>query len=48
MITEDDRKLLEEIKNDSDAYERLQAKARWEKITVFAVLRDYGDPRNWG
>lgn len=47
IITEKDEKLLEEIKKDPKAFERLKAKARWEEMTLFAVLIDYGDPRNW-
>jgi len=47
MITEEDKKLMEEIKLDPEAYERLKAKAMWEQISLFAALEDYGDPRNW-
>ena len=48
MITDKDRELLEEIKKDPDAFENLKAKARWEAMTLFGVLKDYGDPRQWG
>ena len=47
IITGKDMILMEEIKQDPDAYEKLKAKARWEHITLFAVLKSYGDPRNW-
>ena len=46
-ITEKDKKLLEEIKTAPEAYEKLRAKARWEQMGLYAVLRDYGDPRKW-
>ncbi len=27
--------------------EKLRAKCQWEHMTRTAVLRDYGDPKNW-
>ena len=47
MITPEDKKLMEELKKDRDAYNKLRAKAQWEQISLFAVLKDYGDPRKW-
>ena len=47
LITKEDRALMAQIKQDTNAYKRLQAKARWEHISLFAVLKDYGDPRRW-
>ena len=46
-ITKDDEKLMEEIKKDKKAYQRLKNKAVWENTTVFAVLKEWGDPRGW-
>lgn len=46
-ITKEDERLFEEIKKDPEAYELLKGKARWEQMSLMAVLRDYGDPRNW-
>ena len=48
MITKKDKELMEKIRQNPDAYKKLKAKAQWERITIFAVLKDYGDPRNWG
>ena len=47
IITEEDKKLMEEIKQDVAAYEKLRAKARWEQMPLFAILKDYGDSRYW-
>ena len=46
-ITKEDEKLMEEIKKDKKAYQRLKNKAVWENMTVFAVLKEWGDPRGW-
>lgn len=40
--------LLEVLRDKPRAYQRLCDKARWERMTLLAVLRDYGDPRDWG
>ena len=47
MITEEDRRLMEEVKKDLNAYQRLKDKANWEHMSLFAILKDYGDPRRW-
>jgi hypothetical protein len=47
MITPKDEKLMIEIQQDKEAYEKLKAKARWEQMPLYAVLKDYGDPREW-
>lgn len=46
------RRLLKELKDlrdtaDGSAFRRLQDKARWEHMTLLAVLLDWGDPRKW-
>ena len=46
-ITKEDKKLMEEIKKDKKAFQRLKNKAVWENMTVFAVLKEWGDPRGW-
>ena len=46
-ITEADRKLMAEVKADQRAYELLQHKCRWEAMPLYAVLREWGDPRTW-
>ena len=46
-ITEVERRLYAEVQADPVAYQRLQEKARWEHMTPFAILREWGDPRKW-
>ena len=46
-ITKEDKKLMEEIKKDKKAFQRLKNKAVWENMTTFAVLKEWGDPRKW-
>ena len=46
-ICEKERAAMEAIKADSVAYERLKAKCRWEGMTLYGVLREWGDPRLW-
>lgn len=46
-VTAAERALLNEVKADPAAYQRLQDKARWEGMTLFAVLAAWGDPRRW-
>lgn len=42
------RRLLKELREaDGTAFRRLQDKARWEHMTLLAVLLDWGDPRKW-
>lgn len=47
MISEEDRKLMSEVKKDPKAYRWLLHKANWEGMTLYAVLRGYGDPRKF-
>ena len=38
--------LLNDLRNhSSSAYAQLRAKAKWEGMSLFAVLREWGDPR---
>jgi hypothetical protein len=46
-ITEKDIQLMAEIKEDPKAYDLLRAKCRWEHMTLYAVLKGWGDPREW-
>ena len=46
-ITLKDERLMEEIMHDATAYELLRNKCRWEAMGKFAVLREFGDPREW-
>ena len=46
-ITEAEKKLYAEVQADPVAYQRLRDKARWEHMTLFAILREWGDPRKW-
>lgn len=47
LITEEEKKLMEEIRKDPKALQRLKDKARWEAMSLFAVLKEWGDPRKW-
>ena len=47
FITDEDKNLMEEIKKDPDAYQQLRDKANWEQMSLYAILKDYGDPRKW-
>ena len=47
VITEEDINLMNEIKQDPKAYQRLKDKAKWEHITLYGVLKEWGDPREW-
>ena len=33
--------------NDTVAYKRIRDKAKWEHMTPFAILEQWGDPRKW-
>ena len=46
-ITDEDQRLMDEIKADPIAYDLLKAKASWEGMSLFAVLHEYSDPRTW-
>ena len=47
MITIEDKKLMAEIRANPKAYIKLIAKADWERMTLYAVLKEWGDPRKW-
>lgn len=47
IITDAQRALLKEIELDPIALARLKEKCHWESMSVFAVLEQWGDPRNW-
>ena len=47
MITMEEQKLFYEVRGDAAAYARLQAKARQEGMSLYAVLREWGDTRKW-
>ena len=46
-ITEAERALMREIAADPVAAELLTHKCRWEAMSRYAVLREWGDPREW-
>lgn len=51
-ITKFDRlyalELLQKLKLENDEnYQNLKDKANWEKISLLAVLLQWGDPRDW-
>lgn len=46
-ICEAEKRLMAEVKANPDAFERLKAKARWEGMSLSAILREWGDPRTW-
>lgn len=47
MVTKEDKKIMEEIKKDHKAYQWLKDKAVWERMSLYAVLKDYGNPRDF-
>jgi hypothetical protein len=47
MITEEDKKLMEEIVKDPKALQLLKDKCNWEHMSRYAVLEEWGDPREW-
>ena len=47
IITQEDKDLMNEIRQDPEANRRLKEKAKWEAMTLFAVLKEWGDPREW-
>ena len=46
-ITAGDRALMAEISADPLASELLGHKGRWEGMSRYAVLKEWGDPRMW-
>jgi hypothetical protein len=47
MITKEDKELMAEIVADSIALRLLKDKCVWEAMSRYAVLSEWGDPRNW-
>ena len=47
IITQEDIDLMKAVKEDSEAYQRLKDKARWESMTLYGILKEWGDPREW-
>ena len=46
-ITAAEWAIMKEINADPEAENLLSAKCRWEGMSRFAVLREWGDPRTW-
>ena len=46
-VTAAERTLLHTVRADPVAFGLLQMKARGERRSLYAVLRDFGDPRGW-
>jgi hypothetical protein len=46
-ITMLDKQLMLEIIEDPVALELLKDKCRWEAMSRYAVLKEWGDPREW-
>jgi hypothetical protein len=47
IISKEMDDLMREVRKDKRAFKKLQAKAQWEHISLFAVLKSWGDPRKW-
>ena len=47
MISKEDRELMDEVTKDPIALELLKNKCRWEAMSRYAVLKEWGDPRKW-
>ena len=46
-ITILDKQLMAEIIENPIAFRLLKDKSRWEGMTLYAVLQEWGDPREW-
>jgi hypothetical protein len=46
-ITDRQRAIMAAVRADPAAYERLRDKCRWEGMGQYAVLAEWGDPREW-
>lgn len=46
-ITPEEKALYAEVRANPRAFALLQAKCRWEHMTLYGVLREWGDPRTW-
>lgn len=42
-----DIELMGEIKDDPLALRLLKDKCKWEQMGMYAVLQEWGDPREW-
>lgn len=47
VVTQETLDLLAEIRKDEKAWQRLRDKAQWERMSLTAILREWGDPRKW-
>lgn len=47
FITKEVRDLREAIRHDPVLDERLLDKCRWENMSVWQVLEEWGDPKDW-
>lgn len=47
LITDKEKKLFEEISKDEKAFALLRDKAEWEGMSLYGVLYEWGDPREW-
>jgi len=48
LVSQQTLTILQEVKKDSEAWERLQSKCQWEHMSLTAVIKEWGDPRTWG
>jgi hypothetical protein len=46
-VTEKEIALWKEIRSDPVVKELIGEKCRWEHLSCYAVLREWGDPRKW-
>lgn len=47
VITDKERALMREVSADPIAASLLTHKCRWEGMSRYAVLKEWGDPRKW-
>lgn len=48
-VSEETVRIEREIREaGGEAEQRLRDKCRWEAMTRYAVIREWGDPRTWG
>jgi hypothetical protein len=41
-------RIFEEVRKEGgEAWENLRAKCEWERLSMMAVIRIWGDPRTW-
>lgn len=46
-VTKEEQELFAEVRADQAAYRLLKHKASWERMSLYAVLKCWGDPRKW-